>query len=74
MSHRSMIVFAVALATYAVGRAGASLPMLTLFAAVVAVSLFAHLVGRGDDRFAALYATTMAIGAAGVAGLIAWFA
>ena len=74
LRHRSMIVLAVALPTYAVARASASLPMLALFAAVVAVSLFAYLVGRGDDRFAALYSAAMGIGAAGIAGLLAWLA
>ncbi len=74
LSHRSMIVLAVALPTYTVGRAGASLSVLALFAAVGAMSLFAYLVGRGDDRFAALYSATMGIGAAGVAGLLAWLA
>ena len=72
LSHRATIVLAVALATYAIGRAGASWPMLALFAAAVTVSLFAHLAGRGGDRFAALYAATMGVGAAIVAGLIAW--
>ena len=36
LSHRSGIVLAVALATYAVGRAGASWTVLALFAAAVA--------------------------------------
>ena len=74
LSHRSGIVLAVAVATYAVGRAGASWPVLALFAAAVAASLFAHLAGRGGDRFAALYVATMGIGAASVAGLLACFA
>ena len=74
LSHRSMIVLAVALATYAVGRAGASWPMLALFGACVAVSLFVRLAGRGDDRFAVRHSATMGLGAAIVAGLLAWFA
>jgi hypothetical protein len=63
-------VLIIAVATYAVGRAGATFPLLGVFALAVSTSLYVHLAGRGDDRFAAVYAATMGIGAAIVAGLL----
>ena len=74
LGHRLRIVLAVAGASYFVGRMGASLPTLALFGAAVALALYAHLSGRGDNRFAAVYAGLMGTGAALVAGLLDWLA
>ena len=70
MTGRPAIVIFVALASYGVGRAGASVATLALFGLAVALTLGVHLVGRGNDRFALFYAGMMGLGAAAVAGLI----
>ena len=72
--HRSAIVLAVAVATYVVGRTGASLTLLVLFGLALAAVLYIHLAGRGDDRFAAFYAGVIGTGAALVAGLVGGWA
>lgn len=70
MTHRSVIVFVVALASYAVGRMGASPGVIVLFGLVVASTLSAYLFGRGNDRFALVYASVMGLAAATIAGLV----
>jgi hypothetical protein len=72
MQHRSLIVLAVAVATYALGRSGASNVLLALFAIGVAVTLFLHLRGRGDDRFAAAYSVLMGVAAGLLARLLSF--
>ena len=74
MNPRTAIVFTVAVATYLVGRSEPGPPVLALFALAVALALYAHLSGRGDDRFAAAYAAAMGGGAGVVAGLLGWIA
>ena len=74
MSHRRIIVLAVAIAAYAAGRMRLPLAGLALFGVAVGLVLQAHLARRGNDRFATAYAALMGAGAALAAWAIEWAA